>query len=127
MTSGAADKPLKLKDSFKGTDLYKRGVIYINERDVNRNENVRSFADIRVSQKSYEYSIPTGSGVSEAILTGGAEVQQIAEAQSDKCSGENHTVSYRQECHCEESLLCFQFLEEIPSAPKIRPPVHRIG
>ena len=75
------DKPLKLKNSFKGTDLYKRGVIYINERVVNRNEYVRSFADIGVSQKSYEYSIPTGRGVSEAILTSGAEVQQIAEAQ----------------------------------------------
>ena len=75
------DKPLKLKNSFKGTDLYKRGVIYINERVVNRNEYVRSFADIRVSQKNYEYSIPTARGISEAILTGGAEVQQIAEAQ----------------------------------------------
>ncbi len=76
----AVDKPLKLKNSFKGTNLYKRGVIYINERDVNRNENVRSFADIGVSQKSYEYSLPTGRGVSEAILTGDAKVQQIAEA-----------------------------------------------
>ena len=75
------DKPLKLKDSFKGTDLYKRGVIYINQRVVNRNESVRSFADIGVSQKNYEYSLPTGRGVSEAILTSGAEVQQIAEAQ----------------------------------------------
>ena len=74
------DKPLKLKNSFKGTNLYKRGVIYINERVVNKNEYVRSFADIRVSQKSYEYSLPTGRGVSEAILTGDAEVQQIAEA-----------------------------------------------
>ena len=77
----AVDKPLKLKDSFKGTDLYKRGVIYINERVVNRNESVRSFADIGVSQKNYEYSLPTGRGVSEAILTSDVEVQQIAEAQ----------------------------------------------
>ncbi len=75
------DNPLKLKNSFKGTDLYKRGVIYINERVVNKNEYVRSFADIRVSQKSYEYSLPTGRGVSEAILTSDVEVQQIAEAQ----------------------------------------------
>ena len=77
----AVDKPLKLKDSFKGTNLYKRGVIYINERVVNRNESVRSFADIGVSQKNYEYSLPTGRGVSEAILTSDVEVQQIAEAQ----------------------------------------------
>ena len=75
-----ADKPLKLKDSFKGTDLYKRGVIYINERVVNRNEYVRSFSDIGVAQTNYEYSIPTGRGVSQAILMGDAIVQPIAEA-----------------------------------------------
>ena len=75
------DKPLKLKNSFKGTNLYKRGVVYINERVVNRNEYVRSFADIRVSQKNYEYSIPTARGISETILTSDVEVQQIAEAQ----------------------------------------------
>ena len=76
----AVDKPLELKSSFKESDLYKRGVIYINERVVNRNEEVRSFADIGVSSQRYEYSIPTGKGVSEAILTGSSEVQQIAEA-----------------------------------------------
>ena len=76
----AVDKSLELKSSFKKSDLYKRGVIYINERVVNRNEDVRSFADIGVSSQRFEYSIPTGKGVSEAILTGSGEVQQIADA-----------------------------------------------
>ena len=76
----AVDKSLELKSSFKESDFYKHGLVYINERVVNRNENVRAFADIGVSSQRYEYSIPTGRGVSEAILTGDGEVQQIAEA-----------------------------------------------
>ena len=76
----AVDKPLKLKDAFKATNLYKRGVIYINERVVNNNENVRSFSDIGVSQKNYEHSIPTAEGASDAILQDGAEIKQLVEA-----------------------------------------------
>ena len=75
------EKPLKLKSLFKETDFYKRGIIYINERVENRNESVRSFADIGVSSKSYHYSLATGRGVSEAILDSSGDVKQITEAQ----------------------------------------------
>ena len=74
------EKPLKLKSLFKETDFYKHGIIYINERVENRNEYVRSFADIGVSLKSYHYSLATGRGVSEAVLDGSGPVQQIVEA-----------------------------------------------
>ena len=76
----AVEKPLKLKNSFKETDLYKRGIIYINERIKNRNEAIRSFADIGVASKSYHYSLATGRGVSEAVLDDSDNVQQIVEA-----------------------------------------------
>ena len=46
----------------------------------NRNESVRSFADIGVSLKSYHYSLATGRGVSEAVLDDSSYVQQIVEA-----------------------------------------------
>ena len=75
------EKTLKLKSPFKETDFYKRGIIYINERVENRNESVRSFADIGVSSKSYHYSLATGRGVSEAILDSSGDVKQITEAQ----------------------------------------------
>ena len=73
------EKRLKLKSEFKESDFYKRGVIYINERVENRNESVRSFADIGVSLTSYHYSLATGRGVSEAVLDDSAPVQQIVE------------------------------------------------
>ena len=74
------EKTLKLKSPFKETDFYKHGIIYINERVENRNESVRSFADINVSSKSYHYSLATGRGVSEAALDNSSDVQQIVEA-----------------------------------------------
>ena len=75
------EKRLKLKSAFKESDFYKRGIIYINERVENRNQSVRSFADIGVSSKNYHYSLATGRGVSEAILDSSGDVKQITEAQ----------------------------------------------
>ena len=74
------EKPLKLKSTFKETDFYKRGIIYINERIENKNESVRSFADIGVSSKNYHHSLATGRGVVEAALDDNGDVQQIIEA-----------------------------------------------
>ena len=74
------EKRLKLKSEFKETDFYKRGIIYINERVKNRNESVRSFADMGVSSKNYHHSLATGRGVVEAALDKNADVQQIIEA-----------------------------------------------
>ena len=74
------EKPLKLKSKFKETDFYKRGIIYINERIKNKNESVRSFADIGVSSRNYHHSLATGRGVVQAVLEDSGEVQQIVEA-----------------------------------------------
>ena len=74
------EKTLTLKSAFKETDFYKRGIIYINERVKNRNESVRSFADIGVSSKNYHYALATGRGVSEAVLDDSDNVQQLVEA-----------------------------------------------
>ena len=74
------EKPLKLKNTFKKTDFYKHGIIYINERIENKNESVRSFADMGVSSKNYHHSLATGRGVSEAVLDDSSNVQQIVEA-----------------------------------------------
>ena len=49
------EKELKLKNGFKETDFYKRGIMYINERVENKNESVRSFADIGVSSNNSYY------------------------------------------------------------------------
>ena len=74
------EKNLKLKSSFKETDFYKRGLIYINERVENMNESVFSFDDIGISSRNYHYSLATGRGTSEAVLDDSSSVQEIVEA-----------------------------------------------
>ena len=74
------EKPLKLKSQFKKTDFYEHGIIYINERIENKNESVRSFADIGVSSKNFHHSLATGRGVAQAVLDDSNDVQQIVEA-----------------------------------------------
>ena len=73
-------RTLKLKDSFKGTDSYKHGLIYLNERVQNRNEHVRSLADMGVSSKNYHHRLATGRGSSVPAFRDNADDTLIAEA-----------------------------------------------
>lgn len=73
-------KPLKLKDSFKATEFYQHGLIYLNERVRNNCEQVRSFSDMGVSSQNYQYALATGRGASQAILTDSGDVNQVSEA-----------------------------------------------
>ena len=65
---------LLLKDSFKETDFYKYGLIYLNERVKNRNEHIRSFADMGISSRNYEHKLATGRGSAEALLQGNVSI-----------------------------------------------------
>ena len=64
-------RELKLKDSFKETNLYKHGVVWLNKQVPKDYQHVKSFADLanlNVKQKNYEYTIPTGFGGVRAIM-----------------------------------------------------------
>ena len=64
-------RELKLKDSFKKTNLYKHGVVWFNRQVPKDYQHVKSFADLAnlsVKQKNYEYTIPTGFGSVTAIM-----------------------------------------------------------
>ena len=74
------DKTLNLKDSFKETAFYKYGLIYLNERVLNRYEHIRSFSDMGIHLLNYEYTIATGRGTSGALLQGNGNFAVIAEA-----------------------------------------------
>ena len=74
------DRTLKLKDSFKGTDFYRHGLIYLNERVQNRNEHIRSFADMGVSSKNYHHRLATGRGSSVPAFRDSTSDDLIAEA-----------------------------------------------
>ena len=55
-------KKLKLKESFKNTEFYKKSLIYINKKVKTRYDNVKSLSDLGVSSKNYQYRIATGRG-----------------------------------------------------------------
>ena len=71
-------RELKLKDSFKETDLYKYGVVWMNDRQPRDYGNVASFADLAklsVKQKNHEHTLRTGSGgVTHLIVEDGDTV-----------------------------------------------------
>ena len=64
-------RELKLKDTFKKTDLYKSGVIWLNKREERNYQNVKSFADLAdlsVRQKNHVHTIHAGSGGETAVM-----------------------------------------------------------
>ncbi len=71
---------LKLKENFKISDFYKNGLLYVNEKVINDYKNVRSFADLGVTRKNFEYKIATGRGLTEAILAEDHKPEVVAEA-----------------------------------------------
>ena len=73
-------RKLKLKNSFKETDLYKYGVVWLNERQERDYQDIKSFTDLAnlsVKRKNHEHTIHTGSGGMTTVMenkeTGGAQ------------------------------------------------------
>lgn len=61
-------RELKLKETFKETDLYKHGLIWLNVRQPKDYQRVHSFADLGVSRRDYVHVISTGHGGASAVL-----------------------------------------------------------
>ncbi|RKU17178.1 type III deoxyribonuclease [Candidatus Poribacteria bacterium] len=53
---------IKLKDSFKETDFYKKGVVWLNRRVKKNYQHIESFEDLGVKKKDYAHQIATGQG-----------------------------------------------------------------
>ena len=64
MDDSGVEKTLKLKDSFKETSFYSKGIIYLNRRLRNSRAHVNTLSDLDVSSKNYEHKIATGEGTS---------------------------------------------------------------
>ncbi len=64
-------RELKLKETFKKTDLYKYGLMWLNGRQPKDYQRVRSFADLGVSRRNYVHVIATGHGGASAVLANG--------------------------------------------------------
>jgi type III restriction enzyme len=61
-------RELKLKESFKKTQFYKYGIVWLNDRQPKDYQRVRSFADLGVKKRNYTHIIATGHGGATAAL-----------------------------------------------------------
>ena len=68
-----------LKEDFKETSFYKNGLIYINQQNKYRNEDVTQFPEY-LQNKTYTYKVKTGTS-SEATLLQNEEVNIVREAE----------------------------------------------
>lgn len=68
-----------LKGEFKETSFYKNGIIYINQQNKYRNEDVTQFPEY-LQNKTYYYKVKTGRS-SEGILIKDEEVNIVREAE----------------------------------------------
>lgn len=73
-------RELNLKDSFKSSDFFRSGIICMNERIKNDYEYVKSFSDLGVKKRNYEYFIATGRGTSGALIYDNGKAGEIKES-----------------------------------------------
>ena len=76
MDAREVTRKIALKDSFKQTDFYKRGVVWFNDRRPKNYQRVQSFADLGVQRQNYVHVIATGRGGAQSVLATGQEVGQ---------------------------------------------------
>ena len=69
------DRSLKMKDEFKKKPFYQSGMVYLNEQKVNKYETIKSFGDLNVKKKNFEYIILSSAG-KESELLGEDEVKE---------------------------------------------------
>ncbi|MDE0087847.1 MAG: DEAD/DEAH box helicase family protein [Candidatus Poribacteria bacterium] len=55
-------REIKLKNKFKETDFYKKGVVWLNKRVKKNYSHIQSFEDLGVKKKDYPHQIATGQG-----------------------------------------------------------------
>ncbi len=80
-------RELKLKDSFKETNLYKHGVVWLNKQEPKNYQHVESLADLTklsVKQKNYEHTIRTDfGGVTTVMENSETPMQQGNQSSQD--------------------------------------------
>jgi type III restriction enzyme len=75
-------KELKLKESFKNTDFYKKGVVFFNKKVEKSYNNIKSFADLGVKKRNIEYILSSGIGKSKGVF-------DVIEQEMDKLGGKD--------------------------------------
>jgi len=76
-------KDLFIKDSFKETEFWKEGVIFINDRIKNPRAEIFSLQDARIVE-SYSYELKTGEIKEEIILDEDSKIKKSKDIMRDK-------------------------------------------
>jgi len=105
-------KQLSLKNSFMTTDFYQHGLIYLNERVRNKNEQVHSFSDMGVSLQNYRYTLATGRGTSEAILDEHSNVNKITDPARKEIKVKGIPVNIVRNAIARNSFFSFKSLKK---------------
>ena len=75
-------RELKLKEPFKKTEFYNRGVVWLNDRQHKDYQYVKSFFDLGVHKRNYAHIVTTGHG--DATVALGNNERTIAKDQTRK-------------------------------------------
>ena len=86
MDKKESTKSLNLKENFKKTDFYNKGIIYVNKKIRTNYQKNKSFADMGVSQKNYQYHVSTGKGSKQALLQKNGESHLTSEGKTEEMS-----------------------------------------
>ena len=62
MDNNRQQRKINLKEEFKATDFYKKGVIWLNKRVKKNYQHIHSFGDLGVRRRDYQHRIATGEG-----------------------------------------------------------------
>ncbi len=62
MDDDRVPRKIKLKEEFKETDFYKKGVVWLNTRVKKNYQHIHSFDDLGVKKKDYQHHVATGEG-----------------------------------------------------------------
>lgn len=65
---------LNLKESFKESRFYKNGIIYLNEQEINRNEEVTCLPE-QLFDKEFPFEVKTGFSTETTLMTSGVKEQ----------------------------------------------------
>jgi type III restriction enzyme len=71
MDAREVTRGLKLKESFKKTQFYKYGVVWLNDRQPKDYQRIRSLSDLGVKKQNYVHVIATGRGGATVALENG--------------------------------------------------------
>ena len=73
----------EIKESFKKTDFWKKGYVYINDRIPNPRIEIKSLIDARIDN-IYEYKMRTGKIITELILSERNEIIEVTSEEQSK-------------------------------------------